>query len=92
MKKALSRGVHCTPFEYTVLCLKATQVHFPLQAEDGLLLLLVMGRHIAKVGGRKKRDPLTDGCTVWIFLQAFAFERHFFERVCGLSPERGLFC
>lgn len=49
MEKAVSRGVLCIPFEYSVLCLKAVQVHFPLQTEDALLLLLLIGRHRAKV-------------------------------------------
>lgn len=49
MKKGVSRGVHCIPFEYTVPGLKAVRVHFPLLTEDTLLLLLLMGRHRAKV-------------------------------------------
>lgn len=49
MEKAVSRGVHCIPFENIVWCLKAVQVHFSLQTEDSLLLLLLTARHRPKV-------------------------------------------
>lgn len=38
----------------TVLCLWAVQVHFLFQAEDSLLWLLLIGRHIAKVEEERK--------------------------------------
>lgn len=42
-------------FECTVLCLKALQVCFPLQTGDALVLLLLMGKHRAKVEEEGKR-------------------------------------
>lgn len=84
--------MHCTPFEYAALCLKAVQAHFPFQAEDDLLSCALAWDARSKSKGRKKRDPLIDICTLWVFLLASGFEKHFYERVCSLSPERGLFC
>lgn len=62
-RKLFSRGMHCIPFECTVLCFKTVQVHFSLQTEDSLLLLLLTGRRRAKVE-EERRDR-------WIFCKPF---------------------
>ena len=68
MKKALSRGVHCSPFEYAPLCLKAVQAHFPFQAEDDLLSCALAWDAHSKSGGRKKINEVV-GSIYWIYMK-----------------------